>query len=79
MIQLRRFMLLFVDVDFWASAMDVKLNSCPHCELDNIVDRSEAVLPIVSCSEMILQDSSIAFQPKIVVHCLHTQNCAFVS
>lgn len=72
-------MLLFVDVDFCASAMDVKLNSCHYCEVDPFEDGPEAVLPAGSCSETIPQDSSTVFQPSFVVHRLHSRTPAFVS
>ena len=70
-IQLRRFMLLFVDVDFCASAMDVKLNSYPFCKFDTFLEGLEIVVPIGSCSEMLQQDSLAAFQSKIAIHCFH--------
>ena len=65
-------MLLLVDVDFCASAMDVKLNSCPYCEVDAFEDGLEAVVPVGSCSETIPQGSSTAFQPTFAVHRLHS-------
>lgn len=66
MIQLRRFMLLFVDVDFCASAMDVKLNSCPHCEIDTLENRLKVVVPAESYSETTLQGPSTASQSMSV-------------
>ena len=65
-------MLLFVDVDFCASAMDVKLNSCPYCEFATFENGLEAVVPAGSCSEMIPRGSSTAFQSSFVVHPLHS-------
>ncbi len=64
-------MLLFVDVDFCASAMDVKLNSYLFCKVDIFVEGLEVVIPIGSCSEMIQQDSLAAFQSKTAIHCFH--------
>ena len=72
MIQLRRFILLFVDVDFWASEMDVKLNSCPYCEVDTFKNRLEAAVPVVSCSGTIQQGSSTACRSISVVHRLYS-------
>ena len=65
-------MLLFVDVDFCASAMDVKLNSYPYCEVDTFKNGLEAAVPAVSCSETIPQGSSTAFRSSFVVHPLHS-------
>ena len=78
-IQLRRFMLLFLDVDFCASAMDVKLNSCSYCEVDTFKCGLEAVVPVGSCSETIPQGSSTAFQSIFVDHRLHSWTRALLS
>lgn len=69
-------MLLFVDVDFCASAMDVKLNSCPYCEFDTFENGLEAVVPAGSCSEMTPQGSSVAFQSSFVAHRLPSRSRA---